>query len=819
MAVQAAHLKVKVSGDTKDAEQSLKNVDGSVQKTGHGLKGLLGTSLSTFTGMLGANAVANAFGFLKDQVIDTVKAGMDAQQMEAQLVQGLKSTHDASGETAQGLEDLAEKYSQLTTFSKTAIEQSEGITLTYTNIGKNIFPQATMAAEDMATRLGISLPNATTLLDKALNDPIQGLTALRRVGVQLSKAQDEQVKHFMAVGDVADAQKVILGELKTEMGGSAEAAGGTFAGALQILGNQMEDTKEKVGMALLPILTSLFKLITPLAAALSQGLANGLQAVSGFVSGTLTPALQPLLTALPSLWGLVQNLGNAFLFGLKPPIDVIGKAFKDANPLLKGTGDALDKVHGFAKKLQPPLLDFHKIVGQITDTLKNLAPVARDVGGVIGQMGDLVAKDILPPIKDLAQLWLKQGSQQFQIIGNVIQGLLPGILKLGDTLFKSIVPVLGQLLDALAKVGGALDSSLFKTIQTDILPVLLKLGNTLLDQIGKTIQQVMPFVSQIISGVQQFALFIATNVIPQVGKFASFMGTSLVPIVKTLFQVFRDDILPVLKTLWNNIETNVIPALEKIWNTVSTQLIPAIEKLWAKIEPILIPALQFLGNLLKAILTPALNILGWVIGHVVGPAIGLAINLIAGIITGFVDVIGAIGGVLGWFGHLKDGIGDLLGHLGKLKDTITNDIAGAFKGLASGIGNAFGNLWGIVKSPINSIIGGLDTLIQGLDNLRFNIPSWVPVIGGKTWSMNIPLIPKLAEGGKLTSSGDVMVGERGPEVLHLPSGASVTPLSRSSNNSSTEQTIIIQLDGLTVARSTVKHMPSVIRLATGTRAF
>jgi hypothetical protein len=34
----------------------------------------------------------------------------------------------------------------------------------------------------------------------------------------------------------------------------------------------------------------------------------------------------------------------------------------------------------------------------------------------------------------------------------------------------------------------------------------------------------------------------------------------------------------------------------------------------------------------------------------------------------------------------------------------------------------------------------------------------------------------LAKGGTITSPGLVMVGERGPEVLSLPTGARVTPL-------------------------------------------
>jgi len=44
---------------------------------------------------------------------------------------------------------------------------------------------------------------------------------------------------------------------------------------------------------------------------------------------------------------------------------------------------------------------------------------------------------------------------------------------------------------------------------------------------------------------------------------------------------------------------------------------------------------------------------------------------------------------------------------------------------------------------------------------------------------NAPKRKKLAEGGYITSPGLVEVGERGPELLHLPRSAMVTPLSPS----------------------------------------
>jgi hypothetical protein len=84
-----------------------------------------------------------------------------------------------------------------------AIKSSENLLLTFTNIrnetGKNndIFNQATKATLDMSTALGNDLKGSSILVGKALNDPIKGMTALRRVGVSFT---DEPEGHGRRVG-------------------------------------------------------------------------------------------------------------------------------------------------------------------------------------------------------------------------------------------------------------------------------------------------------------------------------------------------------------------------------------------------------------------------------------------------------------------------------------------------------------------------------------------------------------------------------------------------------------------------------------------
>ena len=69
------------------------------------------------------------------------------------------------------------------------------------------------------------------------------------------------------------------------------------------------------------------------------------------------------------------------------------------------------------------------------------------------------------------------------------------------------------------------------------------------------------------------------------------------------------------------------------------------------------------------------------------------------------------------------------------------------------------------KDFVNVIISGVNALIKGLNKVSFDIPDWVPAIGGNKFGFNIPLIPKLAQGGVIDKPTLAMVGEAGKEAV------------------------------------------------------
>lgn len=504
MSADVEALQVKVTADTADAEKGLKKTDDAA-KSSHGhLTSWIGDVAKFVTAIGITNVVGDAFNFLKGQIGDTLKVAEDYQVAQSQLVQGLKSTHDASGMTVKGMDDLAESYSKVTMFSDTAILQSEGITLTFTNIGKNVFPQATMAAEDLATRMGEDLPSATLQLDKALGDPIKGYAQLQRVGVVFTQSQVDQIKAMSKAGNVAGAQAIILKELQKEFGGSAKAAGQTFAGQLQILQNQLEITKEKVGTALLPILTQLLQVITPLAGALMDGLAAAFTAISGVLQSQVMPAIQPVLVMLPTLWGIVQNVANAFMSGLKPALDGIGKSFSDA-----GTQGS-------------PLVPFFTQLGQ---NLEKAAPLAQHLGTAIGQAIQLAA----PIVKQFVEIYLKEMMDQLNLLWNIVQTdvfpvlkdlagvfvktVLPAIQNVSQWADQHLTPVIQNIANFLKTTGVPIFNTLADVFANDILPAAEQVGAVITDKILPPLLNILSKVLPILNPLLQFLGWLLKNVV------------------------------------------------------------------------------------------------------------------------------------------------------------------------------------------------------------------------------------------------------------------------------------------------------------------
>ena len=334
-------IPIKTTGAAK-SKKEIKGVGGSL------------TSLAKSAG-LAAGAYMAARG-LVNAVGASVTAFAEQQEAEKKLEAVLKSTGHAAGMTADEFKDMASALQQQTKFGDEAIIGAQSLMLTFTKVGKDVMPDAMETVLNMSEAMGTGLKESTIQLGKALNDPVLGISALSRVGVQLSEQQKQQIKDFTAVGDVAAAQQVILGELETQFGGMAKAAGQTFAGSLAQMRNAVGDAGEALGGVLAPALQEGAKFVKKLA----EGFTNAITYIQSIDWG-----------------GTVSNILNNLSALGKVFIDILGVYWDLIPDLLK---DALVFAFEKAKEQFFRLLDLAKMVGKfLWDPLKISAQILVEV--------------------------------------------------------------------------------------------------------------------------------------------------------------------------------------------------------------------------------------------------------------------------------------------------------------------------------------------------------------------------------------------------------------------------------------------------------
>ena len=218
---------------------------------------------------------------------DLVDAYAVQEQAEARLEATIKSTGSAAGLTSDQLIDMAKGLQGVTKFGDEAIIGAESLLLTFKDIGGDIFPRALESILDVSEAMGQDLKSSTVQLGKALNDPVGGIAALTRVGIQFTDKQKDMIKALVDTGDVAGAQGIILEELESQFGGVAVAAADTATGGIVQLSNASGDLKEALGKIIAegtqPVVTGLTEFIEKITEAIEaqQKLNKALDEASG----------------------------------------------------------------------------------------------------------------------------------------------------------------------------------------------------------------------------------------------------------------------------------------------------------------------------------------------------------------------------------------------------------------------------------------------------------------------------------------------------------------------------------------------------------
>ena len=197
---------------------------------------------------VGLVILARKFFALSNQIAEAYKKQITA---EAKLGAAVKATGAAAGFSEGQLKDYAVILQEMTGVADDMIISMLAVLSTFKNIRGDVFKDASKAILDMSVALEVDLKTAAIQVGKALNDPIKGMAALKRVGVSFTRQQEEQVKAMLASNDAIGAQRVILAELEGEFGGTAEAVAKNTLGYTKLF-NRLGDVSERIVTLLMP---------------------------------------------------------------------------------------------------------------------------------------------------------------------------------------------------------------------------------------------------------------------------------------------------------------------------------------------------------------------------------------------------------------------------------------------------------------------------------------------------------------------------------------------------------------------------------------
>ena len=226
------------------------------------------------------------------------------------------------------------------------------------------------------------------------------------------------------------------------------------------------------------------------------------------------------------------------------------------------------------------------------------------------------------------------------------------------------------------------------------------------------------------------------------------IGKSVVRVFQQIASFGESTIKPIFEQVIGYLGTTFMPMLLNIFNTVA----PLVSQVIANVGSAVMGVARLIGSALQAALPVIEGIITAIMGvvSVAAPAILSGISAVA---TTIMQVVSSLQGVF-------DGL------IQFITGVFTGNWSQAWEGVKQIFGNAFDALVELCKIPINAVIGVINGAVKGINSILgkvTTIPDWVPVVGGQSFSMQLPTIPMLAKGG--FTDGVSIAGEAGTEAV------------------------------------------------------
>ncbi len=452
-------------------------------------------------------------------------------------------------------------------------------------------------------------------------------------------------------------------------------------------------------------------------------------------SGFTGDQLSSMTTNLSGLAGDVASFRNlkpeeafeklrSVVTGSSEPVEELGLDFRvaslEAYALSKGITKQwkdMSNAEQIQIRYNYTLEKLNYLQGDFARTGKGFAGSLKTAKESLKQLGGQIGSKALP----LATLLLNKFNDFITIVPSLAQGFLnlfPNLSENFNNIYNTVVGIISGIIDNTIRIGSELSAPFMESFGAVI-------GFT--KTVGGTIIEAFSSISQ---NIDMATLF---NGIRDV------LGGLLTDITN-VFNFFNDNwgfIAPIISGITGTILSYNI-AMQGM--AIITKVVTALKVAWQGVTIACNIAMGLLNGTLT--LTP----LGWII------------LLIGGLI--------AIGVAL-WQNW------DYISAKGQ---ELWTSITSAFTSMGESIKGVWNDVKNSVGGFINYCIDGINSLIEGFNSLGgITIPDWVPGVGGNSFDLNIPTIPRFATGTQYFGGGLAEIGEHGGEIVNLPNGSQVIP--------------------------------------------
>jgi phage-related protein len=400
--------------------------------------------------------------------------------------------------------------------------------------------------------------------------------------------------------------------------------------------------------------------------------------------------------------------------------------FTEVAGKLGGMANGVEKTNAIMQIFGRSGMELAPLLNRGADGIAKFKEEAQKFGLVLGQDNlDAIQKNVM------AHRELHAAVEGMQV--QLGQFLYPAITSITKA-FSEVVPIIAQMLmPAFKLIGAALDPvvTLIGDGTKAVVELMnnFKIGKGVTDELGGAFNGFKPIIQNVKGALNDLHNFADAFLFPIFKDIAGFMKAQLIEEFKTIAHVVMDDVLPAMQTIWNAISKNLEPVIKSVTET----LVAHKEQFMAVLHVI-----EFVVDIVETLGRKFLAFMGIVIkdiAPVLGAILGVAIKGIGLAINATIDTVGFLI--------------DIFEKLGAVAKIIASTIVSIFSGIVS-----------TIKTVINSIIDMANTAIGALDSIKLHVPGTSIDIG-----VNIPKIPKLANGGIVSSATIAMIGEAGPEAV------------------------------------------------------